>query len=295
MSAAPGLDTVEGFAALSASLDDPFADRTRLLGAAGLDETDFAELSEHWLARLGADSPESLALVERYASAYAQRGLERKGIVAAPPPEPSAPVPPPALSSVPTTPPNIEPPTPPPARVEMPSFLKAPPAVSPTPMQPPVAAIPAPVQSAVPVNPSFAVAAEVRAPVFAQPSTPLSSGTSDIDVSKVLAGLAAKMPFDPSKPSVASVPSLGLRPSAPLSGETVDVNVAELARKALSAGPPGKPASSPAPTPPLPENANAAPPGKRLVWFDPQTGRRLATPQWEELPTTPGAPPTKGR
>ncbi|MFO0591366.1 MAG: hypothetical protein U0441_27710 [Polyangiaceae bacterium] len=294
MSGAPGLDTVEGFAALSASLDDPFADRTRLLDAAGLDETGFAELSEHWLARLGADNPEGLALVERFAFAYSQRTRETHRIQAARPSEPSAPVPPAVPSPAPPPPLPIESPSAAPARVEMPSFLKATPATTPTPQLP-----------VVPATPSFATAPEARLPFAAASSTPLSSGTSDVDLSKVLAGLAAKMPFDPSKPSVASVPSLGPRSGTPLSGETVDVNVAELARKALSAGPPGKPvvaAPAPAPAAPAPAtsslptgDAPAAPPGKRLVWFDPQTGQRLATPQWEDLPPSPGAPPAKGR
>lgn len=266
MSGAPGLDTVEGFAALSASLDEPFADRARLLAAAGLDETDFSELAEHWLARLGAGTPESDGLVERYAAAYAKRRR-------------------PEISRIPDD-----------AKQGAPGAPSVP--------------VYSPVQAHVSVPSGLVATAELKTPVdVARPQTQISSETSDIDLSKVLSGLSAKMPFDPSRPSAAAVPSFSPSPKAPLSGETVDVNVADLARRALSAGPPVRPPAAPQSPPGAPQPANvpahstgdapvhapAAPPGKRLIRFDPQTGQPLATPQWVDLPMTPGTPPGKAR
>lgn len=148
----------------------------------------------------------------------------------------------------------------------------------------------------VPTVPSVAspgVATPARAP-----AQPFTAETVEVDLAKILAGRVATMPFDPSRAPSVSAPSAVPAARHELSGATMDIDVAALARKALAAGPapqrppvPNLPTLELSPSPP-PVPPPAAPPGKRLVRFDRQTGQPLAQPYWEDIP---GAPNRKDR
>ncbi len=77
-------DDVRAFAALAARHDDPFADRARVLAAAGIDAATWAQFRQSWSARLAAAGAAELA--RAYADAYAaeQRRMERGASIAAP-------------------------------------------------------------------------------------------------------------------------------------------------------------------------------------------------------------------
>ena len=79
--------TVDRCAELSALLDDPFADRSAVLRAAGLDEKSWAAIQERWVAMLAA--AESDALVGRYGEVYETtlRRLASGGAPARPAPD----------------------------------------------------------------------------------------------------------------------------------------------------------------------------------------------------------------
>ena len=77
---------IESFAELMARLDEPFADRARVLHAAGLDDGDVQRMADRWSSELQGDG--AAALVSRYGEAYeaAVRDLAsaRRGERAAP-------------------------------------------------------------------------------------------------------------------------------------------------------------------------------------------------------------------
>ena len=74
MATAPDpVDTIERFAALSARLEDPFADEAGVLSAAGLDEAAWDAVQERWARRISTTSPdEARALSARFGEAFAE-------------------------------------------------------------------------------------------------------------------------------------------------------------------------------------------------------------------------------
>ncbi|KYG00603.1 hypothetical protein BE21_07120, partial [Sorangium cellulosum] len=62
--------SVEDFAALRASMDDPFGDPAACLASAGLDERSYTELTGAWRARLAGDGDACRDLGRRFAVAY---------------------------------------------------------------------------------------------------------------------------------------------------------------------------------------------------------------------------------
>ena len=128
----------------------------------------------------------------------------------------------------------------------------------------PVASVPTfmkePAPPFVPAAPSWAASTTAK---------PFALATAAIDVSEIL---KPAVPFDPGgPPATAAAVARLVTPSqarARMSAETTAVDVSKILGAAVPFGEKG---------------AGAA--VRRLVRFDPQTGQRLATPYWEELPT----------
>lgn len=280
---------IRRFAALCARLSDPFTDEAEVLREVGLDAASWTALRARWRAKLEREDAEAAHLAARFGEAYAaERG--GAGVVADDEPrvaetEPAA-TPDRASARGPGTtvdagtPPSVEGTPVPLPRQEpraalVPSFLKERPALSSM------------------VAPRGAEPAPAAAPPA---SIPLGNETTEINLAQILGG---RLPFDPSKPSPASVPLVVPKPKGPMSGETTDIDVAALARAALAfrpspGGPSGGPRTAELPAPPVPpappaSAANEGPvPGRRLVRFDPKTGTPLATPYWEDVPPPGG-------
>lgn len=117
-----------------------------------------------------------------------------------------------------------------------------------------------------PADQASAPTAPARAWLPVLPDPPATTETLVLDPVAIFAGISAKMPFDPRRLSAAAVPS-----AMPPAGRTQSGQTLELDPTALG----------------------ATPPRKRLVRFDPQTGRPLATPHWEDLPSSSDTPDHK--
>jgi hypothetical protein len=68
------VDSLALFAALSAQLSDPFADRGAVLGAVGLDAARFRQLEEHWMRRFAEEGGERMA--DSFAVSFAEKRRE---------------------------------------------------------------------------------------------------------------------------------------------------------------------------------------------------------------------------
>lgn len=200
---------------------------------------------------------------------------------------------------------------------QVPSYLKTPPAVA----VPPVAAMPpaapkpsfaAPPAAAPPAAAPSPIAA--APPAAAQGKTPLTTGTADINLSKIL---GPSLPFNPhaEKSSPAAPPAAPAPAASSGFGETESFDLAALLKRgpAVPFGPtpaaaqPAAAARTPAesaataPKPAEPAQpphqshqshqaspAPAEPRGHgRWIRFNPQTGEPLAQPRWEPLPEPP--------
>ncbi len=166
----------------------------------------------------------------------------------------------------------------------------------------PMAAVPEPAPEPLPFD-----AGAKSAPLPSRGMQVQSGMTGDVDMSaivrKVLAfgppGAPASAPTaSPNAPAPPAVqpaapppgpqpPPIQVKPAPAHLTETASVDIAAIARRVLAFE---KPAATGAPAPAPGSGAPpaaAAPPGRRLVRFDPNTGAPLAEPYWEDIPGPP--------
>lgn len=229
-----GPDTVEGFAALCASLDDGFWGRAMVLAQAGLREGQWDDLQRYWIDTIQADP----SVAHRFAVAYASaRGKKLAGDEQPITPEPEG-----QRSS--SLEPSCAGPTLPPleedtGREELDDQRIS--AVS-------------PVMSPIP---------------WMAPPLPLVVNGEDTTLECPAHVTVAPLPFIGAQgPSPAGVPSA---PRAALLPPSWDGHT-----QVLPAYSPEQPIST----------TGAAPPGKMLARFDPNTGAPLSAPIWIDVPPT---------
>ncbi|XXY54060.1 hypothetical protein WME91_23305 [Sorangium sp. So ce269] len=303
--------SVEDFASLRASMDDPFGDPVLCLARAGLDASDYAALTNEWRARLAGDVTAGGGMGSRFAVAYRQaldaRRARARGDAAqeegarflSREPQPwraeAARV---ALLPTKGAPPPTSAPPPPPAAVE--SARAAP--LSPVPsaafhalgapargtddahLTPP---LPPRMPSPPAVSPPAPHANDVAWPAIEASPQRRPAGHNDKQSETMTLpvyateGSAPVLPFVTPPASGAAAPA---PPRAPLAGLP------------FQPGPPER-AASPTPPPAIPAHLagaapaqdSSAPSNKRLLRFDPQTGQPLPFPVWVDVaPADPG-------
>lgn len=265
---ADGATSVEAFGRLCAALDDPFADRSAVLAASGLNEQTLAAAYGRWSAALAADDG---SLGERFANAYrGAREDETAALVdgtedtAEDPQDSEDKSADPDLTVVRAT-------------AETPSYLRPPTPVPPKPVPP----APAPRVGLLPGV------------------VGMSTGTTEVNLDEIL---KKPVPFDPMAKSQLPPPEskeakeakaeaqkaqqaqgAQEKPRRDAALETVELDVVAILKERI---PPqfqrAKPQKT-TPLPAMPEPPAAKAPTGRLVRFDPQTGAPLAVPYWEEL------------
>lgn len=291
----PLASQVERFADLMAHIDDPFAEPSAVLASSGLDDASYRSLVDGWRARFDRD--ESGSLAERFAGAYAaaRAGGRREEPRSSAPENPidprflnaaalafreeAAKV---ALEPMPGD-------APPPIALS-PVILSAPVASAPEPPPPAIIAAP-PVETYAEKRARFAgtmeighlvprdavpfvPAAGVQRPIDPPPApAPPRVPTGTADISAFIPRDLLPFPGSPPPPAPPP-PSAGDRPSPPFPG-TADIS-AFIPRPA-----------TPFAAPPTAQAAPEAPPRKRLIRFDPQTGLPLPAPIWVDLPPEP--------
>lgn len=118
-------------------------------------------------------------------------------------------------------------------------------------------------------------------------SVPASAPPAPVPLAPVPLAPVPPAPVPPAGPP--PPPLVPARPPPASYGETTDVDIAAIARRvtAFEKAPGAAPRPGAAAEGPVPSQGTAAPPGKRLVRFDPNTGAPLATPYWEDVPAPP--------
>ncbi|WP_044986423.1 hypothetical protein [Sorangium cellulosum] len=311
--------SVEEFAALRASMDDPFGDPTACLAGAGLDERSYAELTGAWRARLALDGDAGRELGRRFAIAYRRAQTARRAraggedgapraedarflnrdaqpwraeaaqVALVPSGAPSPPEPPAA-------PAQAAPLAAAPARRSEPAaaadrrdhgaaavgaadtlpgaLAPVPPPFVPLPVQPPPSFVPEVRQRAV----AASAATDDAGPANAAASG--AGGTWETSTLPVFSSepSAPVLPFISAEAPRASPPPPG--PRSPLAGLPFQPRpAAEIAIPPQPAAPEHLDGAAPAPD---------APPRKRLMRFDPQTGRPLPYPVWVDVAPAAG-------
>jgi hypothetical protein len=295
--AASPSESVEAFARICAALDNPFGDRTNILRAWGLDEPAFVRLVDMWSVGLSATGAIATELAERFGYAYRTACSAKEAMAESVQASLSiAAVDSPRIGSA------VGEPVPQGRLVQAdtPSLMKEP-TFSPmdTVAGTRIAAEAAPAQTwetlklSATLNPGSPSAAGATVPFAEQ--TPraapaaMSTGTAPVDISKLV---RAAMPFGPGNSGTAQ--SAARLPPEPKSlstasgfGETEEVNLVALMKRL-----PPLPFEEPAPKPTavtlpaVPEEGSLSPaPQRRLVRFDPQTGKPLGMARWEDVPT----------
>ncbi|AUX35240.1 MULTISPECIES: hypothetical protein [Sorangium] len=249
--------SVEDFAALRASMDDPFGDPTACLAGAGLDERSYAELTGAWRARLALEGDAGRELGRRFAIAYRQAQTARRaragGEDGAPRAEDAR-----FLSR------DAQP-----WRAEAAQVALVP-SSAPSPPEPPAA----PAQRAV----AASTATDEAGPANAAASS--AGGQWETSTLPVFSPepSAPVLPFISPEAPRASPPPPG--PRSPLAGLPFQPRpAAEIAIPPQPAAPEHLDGAAPAP---------GAPPRKRLMRFDPQTGQPLPYPVWVDVAPAAG-------
>jgi hypothetical protein len=268
---------VEDFAVLRAEIEDPFGDRPALLAVRGLDEPSYAALINAWRARFADGTPSGNAIAKRFAAAYRSAVARRTQGEARQHPEEDARF----LSKEPQAW-RAEA-----ARVAL-STEDAPPApvdvIRPLLAAPPMAPIvswsqaPEPTFEASDFDPaepsklsvapetkppqtlpvpdtSFETTAPIPVALLSKPVLPFVSASADQACASH--PILTDLPFrsgeqPPSPPAAPAAPASPMRPAEPMSHYRGPV---------LAEG-------------------QSAPPGKRLIRFDSQTGQPLPSPIW---------------
>lgn len=122
----------------------------------------------------------------------------------------------------------------------------------------------------------------------ASPNAPAPPAVQPAAPPPVFAPVPAPPAVQPAAPPPGpQPPPVQVKPAPAHLTETASVDIAAIARRVLAFEKPaatGAPAPSPGSGAPP---AAAAPPGRRLVRFDPNTGAPLAEPYWEDIPAPP--------
>ncbi len=278
----PAFDDVEKYARLMAAYRAPAKDRAPYLAKMGLTRSALRQLRDHWCARF-ATGPGAAKLRVQFEKIYgpalvAEEAADEAAAKAKWAAEEAARK---AASDRPAAPVDSESPAESPA--------------APVPAGPAgvrnVHLLPTFLQAPAPADNGLAAKAPISPSLPTPPGPPLMGETLELDPVAILAGISAKMPFDSRRPSAASVPSATPSKGREQSGQTLDLDptaLGALAAAAIAKGPPRGTPGAPGAATGTPAPA-ATPPRKRLVRFDPQTGTPLATPYWEDLPSTSDA------